>query len=169
MHHCVLLNADYTFLSTVNWKQAIRLMLKNKVEVIRFSNLCIRGIEGFKILLPAVMRLSNVIRIIYRTRIPFSKKNVMIRDGFQCVYCGRKQKKLTIDHIVPKSRGGETSFRNCVACCRRCNAVKGDRSLHESGMMLKKKPDQPTLFEWIQIKQAAYDLAALLKPAMEET
>lgn len=169
MRQCVLLNADYTFLSTVNWKQAIRLMLKKKVEVIRFSNLCVQGVEGFKILLPAVMRLSNLIQIIYRTRIPFSKKNVMIRDGFQCVYCGVKQKKLTIDHVVPKSRGGETSFKNCVACCRRCNAVKGDRSLHESKMVLKKIPNQPTLFEWIQIKRAAIDLEALLKPAMEET
>lgn len=152
MLQCVLLNADYSFLNTVDWKKAVRLMVKKKVEVIQFSDRCIQGIEGVTIKLPAVMRLSRLIRTIYRSHVPFSKKNTLMRDGFCCAYCGLKKKQLTIDHIIPRSRGGKTSYENCVASCRNCNTLKGCRTPGEAGMSLRVKPYQPTIFEFIRIK-----------------
>ncbi|RPJ80384.1 MAG: HNH endonuclease [Deltaproteobacteria bacterium] len=152
MLQCVLLNADYSFLNTVDWKRAVRLMIKKKVEVIQFSDRCIQGIEGVTIKLPAVMRLSRLIRTIYRSHVPFSKKNTLMRDGFCCAYCGLKIKQLTIDHIIPRSRGGKTSYENCVASCRNCNTLKGCRTPGEAGMSLRVKPYQPTIFEFIRIK-----------------
>ncbi len=152
MLQCVLLNADYSFLNTVDWKKAVRLMIKKKVEVIQFSDRCIQGIEGVTIKLPAVMRLSRLIRTIYRSHVPFSKKNTLMRDGFCCAYCGLKKKQLTIDHIIPRSRGGKTNYENCVASCRNCNTHKGCRTPGEAGMTLKVKPYQPTIFEFIRIK-----------------
>jgi 5-methylcytosine-specific restriction endonuclease McrA len=167
MLQCVLLNADYSFLNTVDWKRAVRLMIKKKVEVIKFSDRCIQGIEGVAIKLPAVMRLSKLIRTIYRTHVPFNKKNILIRDGYCCAYCGLKKKPLTIDHIIPRSRGGKTNYENCVASCRNCNVLKGSRTPGEAGLSLKLRPYQPTIFEFIRIKLKLLGLDEMRNIVME--
>ena len=102
--------------------------------------------------LPSVMKLIKLIRAVYRSRVPFSKRNVLIRDGFACSYCGDRKGKMTIDHIIPRSRGGPTSFENCVACCRACNTRKGNRSPSEAGMYLKRVPTQPTISEFLRLR-----------------
>ena len=121
MTHCVLLNADYTFLNVVHWKRAVCLLAKGKVEVIKDSAKTIKSSGGAEFKIPAVMRLIKLIRTIYRSRVAFTKRNVLIRDRFQCAYCGTRKEKLSIDHIIPKSRGGSTTFENCVAACKTCN------------------------------------------------
>ena len=152
MTQCLLLNADYTFLNLVNWKRAICLMAKGKVEVVKDSRRTIRNYSGTELKVPAVMRLIKLIRTIYRTRVTFTKRNVLIRDRFKCAYCGARREKLSIDHIIPKSRGGKMTFENCVAACKPCNLKKGGRTPNEARMYLKVRPYQPTISEFLRLK-----------------
>lgn len=163
MTHCVLLNADYSFINVVGWKRAMRLIAKGKVQVISYSERIIRGAEGAVFKAPAVMRLVKLIRTIYRSRIPFSKRNVLIRDNFRCAYCGTFDKHLTLDHIIPKSRGGRSTFENCVASCRACNHRKGCRTPSEVRMFLKTKPYQPTISEFLKMKFKRLGLEEILR------
>jgi len=152
MSQCILLNADYSFMNIVDWKRALRLVVKNKVTVLSYSERRITGAEGFAIRLPAVMKLIKLIRSVYRSRVPFSKRNVLVRDGFACGYCGVQGTGMTMDHIVPKSRGGPSTFENCVACCRSCNSLKGNRTPHEAHMYLHRQPTQPTISEFLRLR-----------------
>ena len=163
MDQCVLLNADYTFLNVVHWKRAMCLIAKGKVQVLRHSQRLIRTAEGLAVKVPAVMRLIKLIRTLYINRVPFSKKNVLIRDGFKCAYCGGDGRKLTIDHIVPKSRGGKTDFENCVASCKSCNNKKGSKIPSEANMYLKEKPYQPTIAEFLRLKVKKLGINTVLK------
>ena len=163
MTHCVLLNADYSFLNMVSWRRAMCLMAKGKVQILSYSERIVHGAEGMVFKAPAVMRLIKLIRTIYRTRVPFSKRNVLIRDGFACAYCGSSLGSLTIDHIVPRSRGGDTTFENCVACCIACNAAKACRTPSEARMYLSGKPYQPTISEFLQIKFRRLGLEDILR------
>ena len=82
MERCIVLNGDYTFLNTVNWKRAICLVMKGKTEVLKYADNTIKCIDGTEMQLPLVMRLIKVIRMIYKNKVPFTKKNVHTRDGF---------------------------------------------------------------------------------------
>jgi len=152
MDRCILLNADYTFLNVVNWKRAMCLLAKGKVQVLKQSERIIRTAEGIAIKVPAVMRLIKLIRTLYVNRVPFSKKNVLVRDGFKCAYCKSEKRRLTIDHIIPKSRGGKTTFENCVSSCKPCNNKKGNKTPSEVQMYLKVKAYQPTISEFLRLK-----------------
>jgi 5-methylcytosine-specific restriction endonuclease McrA len=136
----------------VNWKRAMCLIAKDKVQVLRQSERIIRTAQGIAVKVPIVMKLIKLIRKLYLNRVPFSKKNVLIRDGFKCAYCGFDSRRLTIDHIIPKSRNGRTSFENCVASCKPCNNTKGGRTPTEAAMYLKVKPYQPTITEFLRLK-----------------
>ena len=160
---CVLLNADYSFLNIVDWRRAICLMVKNKVEVVSYSDRIIKGAEGFVMKVPAVIKLIKFIRAIYRTKVNFSKRNILTRDGFKCAYCGTRTRDLTLDHIIPKSRGGKSTFENCVACCKACNHKKGRHTPSETNMYLKIKPYQPTISEFFRIKIRNLGIDHLLK------
>lgn len=163
MTPCVLLNADYSFLNLVDWKRAMRLMIKDKVEVLSYSERIIRSVEGFSIKIPAVMKLVKFIRTIYRSKVPFSKKNVLIRDGYTCAYCHTQTPELTVDHIIPKLQGGASTFENCVASCRPCNSKKGGRTPREAGMSLNARPYQPTISEFLRIRLMRLGIEDLLK------
>lgn len=163
MNHCVLLNADYTFLNVIDWKRAMRMIMKGKVQIIRYSEKVITTAEGAIIKIPSVMKLIKFIRALYRTGVPFSKRNVFIRDGFQCAYCGVENSRLTIDHIIPKSRGGKTNFDNCISACRKCNHKKGAKTPSEANMFLKLKPFQPTISEFLRIKSMKLGINKILE------
>jgi 5-methylcytosine-specific restriction endonuclease McrA len=162
MAHCILLNADYSFLNVVSWRRAMCLVAKQKVEVLKYSDHTVGCVEGLRRAVPAVMRLIKLIRTIYRARVPFSKRNVLIRDRFRCAYCGSIGGRLTVDHIVPRCRGGQTDFDNCVACCPTCNARKGGRTPTEARLHLQRRPYQPTISEFIRLKFAALGLESVL-------
>jgi len=149
---CILLNADYSFMNVVHWKRALRLVVKKKVVVLSYSERQILGSEGFAMRIPAIMKLIKFIRSVYRSRVPFSRRNVLIRDGFTCVYCGAREGKMTIDHIIPISKGGNSTFENCVACCRSCNAVKGNRTPSQANIYMSQRPYQPTISEFLQLR-----------------
>ena len=152
MSQCILLNADYSFMNVVDWRRALRLLVKNKVTVLRYSERWIKGAEGLAMRIPAVMKLIKLIRSVYRSRVPFSKRNILVRDGFACAYCGERNGKMTIDHIIPRCRGGASTFENCVACCRPCNTKKGSRTPNEARMYLRRQPHQPTISEFLRLR-----------------
>ena len=163
MTHCILLNADYTYLNVVHWKRAICLQAKGKVEVLKNSAKTVKSSSGAIFKVPAVMRLIKLIRTIYRTGVAFCKKNVFIRDGFKCAYCGAEKLRLTIDHIIPKSRGGKSNFENCVAACKPCNIKKGHQTPREANMFLKVRPVQPTISEFLRLKLQKLGINDLLR------
>ena len=163
MERCVILNGDYTYLNVVNWKRAIRLMVKEKAEVLKFSDTVIRNGEGKVITkIPLVMKLVKVIRMIYKNKVPFSKRNIFIRDAYKCAYCG-SNKDLTIDHIYPASRGGKNNFENCISACRPCNNKKGSRTPSEAKMFLSHQPYAPTISEFIRLKMKQLGIDKFLK------
>ena len=167
MAQCVVLNADYSFLNVVDWQRAICLLVKNKVKVLRYSGKTVMTGEGMSVRVPLVIKLIKFIRMVYRSRVPFSKKNVMIRDGFKCAYCRRHTARLTIDHIIPKSRGGRTEFENCVTACRECNHKKGNQMPSEARMYPQVKAYQPTISEFLQRKVKQLGIEEMLKDMVE--
>ena len=116
--------------------------------------------------LPAVIRLAVFIRKPFLDRVAFNKKNILRRDGYTCQYCSRRGERLTVDHIVPRSRGGETSWTNVVAACLRCNLKKGNRLPDEVGMRLSREPVHPKfVFSTHMLQAPARALAAWTRGA----
>jgi 5-methylcytosine-specific restriction endonuclease McrA len=105
MSHCILLNADYSFLNLVNWKRALCLMAKGKVEVVKDSRATVLSAAGKIFRVPAVLRLIKLIRTIYRAGVAFTKRNVLVRDGFRCAYCGSPSATLKKAGAPPARRG----------------------------------------------------------------
>lgn len=165
MERCVVLNGDYSYLNVISWKRAVCLLMKGKTEVLKWSDKEIRNSEGEVVTrLPLVMRLIKIIRMIYKNKVPYSKRNIFVRDNFTCMYCGSQDKgKLTVDHVIPQSRGGKSSFDNCVASCRQCNLDKGNKTPNEAKMYLLKRPYTPTIYEFIRLKMEHYKITEFLK------
>lgn len=167
MEAVIVLNAGYEFMGLVSWQRAMILMFNGKVEVIKESNRIVRTVSRtFRI--PAVVRLIKFIRQIYRRQVPFSRKNVLVRDGFVCQYCGREFAacELTVDHIIPKVQGGSNLWTNVVACCKTCNMRKGGRTPRQAGMQLVRKPFKPTIMEFINLylrRRFGVDLEEILQ------
>lgn len=164
MNGCILLNGDWTYLSTLDFKRTMRLMSKDhKVEILKYSDKKIKRPDGSFMNIPKVMRLLEIVRRIYRAKIPWNRKNVLTRDRNRCMYCGRKDRSLTIDHVFPQSRGGATSFENCVASCFDCNNKKGNRTPREAGMKLIRQPFAPTIAEFVRIKMTRTGITEFLQ------
>jgi 5-methylcytosine-specific restriction endonuclease McrA len=104
---------------------------------------CVRS-EKLRIALPEVIVLSDFNKTVSR-KVPFTRQNLYKRDAYTCQYCGTQpgSKNLSIDHVVPKSKGGISTWTNCVLSCLKCNHKKGDRTLKESGMQLRRQPEAP--------------------------
>jgi 5-methylcytosine-specific restriction endonuclease McrA len=92
---------------------------------------------------PAVVRLNQYKNIPYKG-VLLNRANLFRRDSNECQYCGSK-KQLTIDHIIPRSKGGKTNWTNLITACHRCNVVKGDKTPEQAGMQMKSEPFRPTL------------------------
>ena len=87
----------------------------------------------------------------YGKKVPFAKRNVMTLYDGRCGYCGKKDKHMTLDHIIPKSRGGKSEFANVVPSCLKCNNFKDNKTPREAGMVLQYKVVVPTISEFLQI------------------
>ena len=98
---------------------------------------------------PSIIRLSSFVRVPYK-RVVLTRKNILRRDGFKCSYCGRSDLTLTIDHIIPKTRGGNDSWENLISACTICNNKKGDRTPEEADMKLLIKPFRPSHIMFIK-------------------
>lgn len=113
---------------------------------------------------PRILVLRSYNRV-PRTPLRLSRRNVFLRDGHTCMYCGDGG-ELTIDHVVPRSRGGGSSWENLVACCRPCNLAKGRRTPAEAGMTLRKKPERPTWTVVVQLS-GVHEHVAAWEPFLE--
>ena len=147
----LILNADYRPLSYFplslwSWQDAIKAIFRDSVVVVSEYERVVRSLTH-EIRLPSVLALKEYIP---SARAPaFTRFNVFLRDGFSCMYCGGhfKANDLTFDHVVPRSRGGKTSWDNIVTACQACNTRKGSRMPDECGMHTRWEPRQPTIYE----------------------
>ena len=144
MTHVLVLNATYEPLSVVSVRRAVILLLKEKAEIVEAAEAWLRS-ERVALPVPTVIRLVYYVRIPRRFSLPVSRRTVMARDHFACQYCGARpgRANLTIDHVVPRSRGGESRWENVVTACGPCNRRKGNRTPDEAGMPLRRQPRRP--------------------------
>lgn len=145
----LILNQSYEPLSICSVKKAILLLYLTKAEIIsKKESTRIRSVN-YSIPFPSIIRLLTFIRIPFK-QVVLSRKNIHYRDNFTCQYCGTKTKNLTIDHIIPKSRGGDDSWENLVSSCKKCNNKKGSQTPEEANMKLLSKPRRPNQIIFIQ-------------------
>jgi 5-methylcytosine-specific restriction endonuclease McrA len=141
LHSPVLvLNASYEPIHVTAVKRAVVLVLKGVART-EEENHGILHSPSLTLAVPSVIRLMEYRRIPRQTR-ALSRKNILLRDRNTCQFCGRvfSASDLTLDHVIPRSRGGTTSWDNLVASCYRCNNIKGDRTPEEAGLKLIRKP-----------------------------
>ena len=143
----LLLNADaqplsLMPLSTISWQNAVKAYFQDKVKVLRYHEDKFIRSPSFEMQLPSIVMLMRYHKL--PTKAKFTRRNMYIRDGYICQYCNNNfsSDELTIDHVRPRSKGGRTSWTNCVSACRRCNTAKGQRI-----MQPLKVPVQPTWHE----------------------
>jgi len=139
----LLLNTTYEPLRVISWQRAITMVYLDKVEVVRSYDRVLRSVS-VRIQTPAVVRLTTFVRR-HRVRISFSRRNVFLRDGHRCQYCGHglPAAELTTDHVIPRSRGGATTWENVVAACGPCNRKKANRTPAQARMRLRQEPSRP--------------------------
>jgi 5-methylcytosine-specific restriction endonuclease McrA len=138
MGKVLVLNASYEPLNITSWRRAVVLLLKDKAEGLEHNGRVVY--RDFP--LPTVIRLRQYIKVPYR-EIPLTRKNILERDRQTCQYCQKRGEQLTIDHILPRSRGGGDSWENLVTACMRCNVHKGNRTPKEAEMDLLCRPRKP--------------------------
>jgi 5-methylcytosine-specific restriction endonuclease McrA len=137
----LVLNANYEPLNVCDTKRAVGLLVTGKAELVINGRGHIRTAR-LTYPAPSVIRLEHMIRR-PRPRVKLSKREVFRRDNYTCQYCGRQTPHLTIDHVVPRHKGGGHRWDNLVAACPPCNRRKGGRSAAEAQMTLKRKPNEP--------------------------
>lgn len=144
----MVLNQDYQAISVCSVERAFVLLLLDKAEMVCDNPT--RKLRSVRQVFdcPSIIRLFRYIKIPYRN-VALSRHNIYKRDGFCCAYCGNRD-GLTLDHVLPKSRGGRDSWHNLVTACGRCNSLKGDRTPEEAEMVLKMKPFRPSFIVYLR-------------------
>ncbi|EST37769.1 HNH nuclease [Streptomycetaceae bacterium MP113-05] len=138
----LVLNASFEPLSTVSLRRAVVLVMQDKAVVERsHPGLRVRA-AALELPVPQVIRLRRYVRVPFRQRAPWSRRGVLVRDRHRCAYCGRRA--TTVDHVVPRSRGGGDTWLNTVAACAADNHRKADRTPAQAGMRLVARPFEPT-------------------------
>ena len=150
MSDTLLLNADgapvsFLPLSVINWQEAIKYMVLDKANVLAFHDNWIVRSARWETQVPSILMLREYMKP--KTTIRFSKGNVFLRDNYTCAYCGQELEKrqCTLDHVIPSSHGGKTTFENTVTACGPCNASKGNNKK----IVPKYKPHKPDFYELV--------------------
>lgn len=144
-HKILILNFSYEPLQFCSAKRGIVMVLSGRAEKIEADGYMVRS-PSLAFPLPTVIRVLRIVRRNYRKGLAFSKKNILRRDDYTCQYCGEREHPLTVDHVLPKSRGGKTTWTNIVVACKPCNLRKGNRTIHEADMQLFRKPSRPNFY-----------------------
>jgi 5-methylcytosine-specific restriction endonuclease McrA len=147
-HEVLVLNSNYEPLNVCNMRRAIALMLLGKAEVLQQRDIPLATIRGEQ-------SAPSVLKMRYQVRRPMpqlrlSRHSILARDNYTCQYCGSK-KELTIDHVLPRWAGGPHTWDNLVACCRRCNLKKGDKTPAQAHMKLARKPKRPHFIPYLSL------------------
>ncbi len=140
----LLLSANYMPISILHWQEAVKLVYEHTVDILVEYDEEIRS-PSVTWKWPAVLRLKRQTKRNKTRVVRFSRSGVYIRDGYKCMYCGKRfsHTSLTIDHVVPRSKGGKTTYGHVVASCVACNGAKGSKSCDEWGRWPLKKPVVP--------------------------
>ena len=147
MAHVLVLNASYEPLNVCSVRRAHVLVYKGKAEVIEELDQPLRSATD-TFARPHVIRLVHYVRVPRTVKRKISRRALFARDGWRCAYCGTGAGRLTLDHVVPRSRGGESVWENVVTACAPCNHRKGNRTIEEAHMTLRysPRPPAPVLF-----------------------
>ena len=148
-HEVLLLNANYEPLNVCTLRRAVGLMLLGKVEVLHHRELPLQTVRG-NVHAPSVLKMRYVVRR-PMPELRLSRHSILARDNYTCQYCGVKGRELTIDHVVPRWVGGDHTWDNLVACCRRCNLKKGDKTPQQASMKLIKHPKRPHFIPYLAL------------------
>ena len=155
----LVLNQNYEPINVTNARRALTLVLSSKAEVLETGQERLNS-PSTSVERPSVIRLQYMVRQPFR-RIPLTRREVFLRDDYTCQYCGMRSRDLTLDHVMPKHRGGGHSWDNLVSACRACNHRKGSKTVEEARMRLLRPPRRPQpaqYFLWVQrLHGAAYE------------
>ena len=138
----LVLNASFEPLAVVPARRAVVLVLKEKAEILESNGVVFRS-EHLEMPAPSVVRLSYFVKVPYRARASLTRRAVFARDLWSCQYCGSERGNLTVDHVIPRSKGGPSTWDNIVTCCAPCNRRKGDRLPQQADMHPRTAPRAP--------------------------
>ncbi len=145
MQQTLVLNATYEPLGVVSERRALILVLNSRATIVQESENVLHYAGG-DLTLPSVIKLVKFVRIPYRHSVPLSRRALFARDGGRCVYCSAPA--ASIDHVLPRSRGGAHAWENVVSACHKCNHAKADKTLKELGWKLRHIPREPVGAAW---------------------
>lgn len=148
MSGALVLNATYEPLCVVPSRRAVVLVLAERAEIVHDTGHALHS-EHLTVPVPSVIRLRTFVKVPFRRRAPLNRRGIFARDGHRCQYCGGSAE--SIDHVIPRSKGGEHCWENVVAACRPCNVRKGDRLLHSTSMELRRPPAAPREMTWVVV------------------
>jgi len=143
--HALVLNATYEPLCVVTGRRALVLVLAGKAVTVEAGDVTLHS-ERASFRLPVVVKLTRFVRVPYRGSVPLTRRAIFARDGGRCVYCAAPA--TSIDHVIPRSRGGLHEWDNVVSCCRRCNHAKADSHIADLGWRMRTPPRAPTGPAW---------------------
>ncbi|MCA4895168.1 MAG: HNH endonuclease [Cytophagales bacterium] len=138
----LVLNQDFSPLMVCSVERAFILVYLNKSELVRPANGYRLNTVTRSFQMPSVIRLNRYVNAPYKG-VNLTRQNIFKRDNNECQYCGTRR-DLTLDHVIPSSKGGQHSWTNLVTACKKCNARKGDNTPEAAGMLLKRKPYKPS-------------------------
>lgn len=151
--YALLLNASHEPIRVISARRALQLLLSGKADTVEEGErpTVFRSSSG-SVVVPAVLRLRNFVKIPYRATVPLNRAAVLARDKKICqfTHCGKFGD--TMDHVIPRSRGGKHVWENVVAACKRCNAKKDDKTLEQMGWALTRKPFAPKAWFYVVFK-----------------
>jgi 5-methylcytosine-specific restriction endonuclease McrA len=139
--HVLVLNQNYEPLNVCHPRRAIVLIDGGKAEILEVDGLVYRS-PTRSVRIPSVIRLNHLVKR-PRPRVRLTRREIFLRDQFMCQYCGARTKELTLDHVVPKHRGGRHQWDNLVSACQACNHRKGGKTVEEARMALHRTPFEP--------------------------
>lgn len=143
----LVVNQNYEPLNICSWQRAVTLVFAGKAITVETRDRTLTA-PNMEMQMPSVVRLREYI---HRPlpELKLSRRAIIARDNNRCVYCGRRTNNLTIDHVVPRERGGSDTWENLAACCRKCNAIKGNRTPREAGLKLRHRPRRPRFIPYL--------------------
>lgn len=145
----LVLNSNYEPLNVCNLRRAVSLMLLEKVEVLVHHEHSLSTVDG-PVMAPSVVKMRYMVRR-PMPQLRLSRHSILARDNYTCQYCGARGRELTLDHVVPKWAGGPHTWDNLVACCRRCNLKKADKTPQQAHMRLARKPRRPHFVPYLSL------------------
>lgn len=148
-YEVLVLNHNYEPLNVCNMRRAVSLLLLGKADVVEETDAEVNTVQG-SLTAPSILKMRYTVRR-PMPQLRLSRHSILARDHYTCQYCGQRGKELTIDHVIPRWVGGGNTWDNLVACCRKCNLKKADKTPQQAGMKLNRKPRRPQFIPYLSL------------------